>query len=118
MRELDASRFGHLLDARYWLQGAKENASGNAVGQAGNIQAVVIAIDEIHVGVTGRAEENGIPCRPARRGVGRRIALAEISFGFDDSAGENSARRFPEQQFPEQRPRYLPRVAIEELGFE
>ena len=118
MRWHDPSRFCHLLDARHWLQGAKENATGNSVGQAGNIQAVVIAIDEVHISVTGRTEQNGIPRRLARRRVRRRIAFAEIRLGFDNSPRQNSARRFPDQQFPQQRPRHPPRIAIEEVRIE
>jgi len=79
---------------------------------------VVIAIDEIHVGVTGRTEENGIPRSPARGRVRRRIAFAEIGFGFDNSSRQNSAGRFPDQQFSEQRPRHPAGIAIEEVRFQ
>jgi hypothetical protein len=46
-----------------------------------------------------------------------RVVLAEIRFRFDNSPRQNSAGRFPDQQFPQQRPRHTPRIAIEELGF-
>jgi hypothetical protein len=68
--------------------------------------------------MAGRAEQNGIPGCFACGGVRRCVALAEIRFGFDDSPGNDAARRLPHQQLPQQRPRYLPRIAIEELGFE
>jgi hypothetical protein len=78
----------------------------------------VIAVDEVHVGATGRTEENGISRRPARRRVRRCVALAEIGFGFDDSSGENSARRFSDEQFPQQGARHAARIAIEEVRLE
>jgi hypothetical protein len=96
----DSSRLRHLLDAGYWLQGSKQHASGDSIGQTGNIQAVVIAIDEVHVGVAGRTEQHRIPRRPSGCGVRGRVAFAEIRFGFDNSSGENSARRFADEQFP------------------
>jgi hypothetical protein len=68
--------------------------------------------------VAGRTEENGIPRRPARDRVGRRIASAEIRFGLDNSPGANSGRRFPDQHFSQQRPRYPSRIAIEEVRLE
>src|SRR5208282_318939 len=106
----DPSRLRHLLEARHRFQSAQQHAAGDAVGQAGNIQAIVIAIDEIHIGVAGRAEENGIPCRAAGSGVRRLVALAEIGFGFDNAPGENSTRRFADQESPQQRPRHVPRI--------
>ena len=100
MVELNVARRCHLLDAGHRLQGAKQHAAGHAIRQAGNIQAVVIAIDEVHVGETGRTEENGIPRRLACRGVRRRVVLAEIGLGFDDAAGENSAGVLRTSNFP------------------
>ena len=105
-RNLDSSRLGHLLDAGHRLQGPKQHASRDSVRQAGDVQAIVIAIDEVHIGVTGRAEEDGIPRRPARGRVRRCIVFSEIRLGFDNSSRQNSASRFPDQQFPEQRPRH------------
>src|SRR5208282_3093718 len=82
-----SSRLRHLLDASHRFQRPKQNASGDSVGQAGHIQAVVIAVDEVDVGVTGGTEENGVARRQARRRVRCRIAFAEIRFGFDDATG-------------------------------
>jgi hypothetical protein len=45
-----------------------------------------------------------------------RVALAEIRFGFDDAAGENSWGVLRIEQFAQQRPRHAPRIAIEEGG--
>jgi hypothetical protein len=47
--------------------------------------------------------------------VRRRIAFTEIRFGFDNAPCQNSVRRPPDQQFPQQRPRHPPRIAIEEV---
>ncbi len=78
----------------------------------------MIAIDEVNVRVTGRTEENEIPRRLAGGGVSGGIALAEIRFGFDDAASENSARRFADEQFSKQGSRDLARIAVEEVRFQ
>ena len=72
---LDASRLRHPLEACHWLQSAEQDASGHAVGKAGDIQAVVIAVDEVDLGAAGRAEENSVARRLPCRGVCSRIVL-------------------------------------------
>src|SRR5258707_3894215 len=115
LRYLDPSRPSHLLNARHRLQGPQEHASRDSVRKTGNIQAIVIAIDEVHISVTGRTEKNGIPCRTARSRVRRCVAFAEIRLGFHNPSRQNSPSCFPDQQFPQQSPRHPSRIAIEEL---
>ncbi len=55
---------------------------------ATDVGAVVIAVDEIDVGVAGRSEENGVAWGQAAVGVGAGIDGAEVGFGFDDASGE------------------------------
>src|SRR5260370_7059346 len=73
---------------------------------------------EDHLGGPGGPKRTAFSGRFARRCVRRRIILAEIRFGFDNSSRQNSARRFPDQQLAEQRPRHAPRITIEELRFQ
>jgi hypothetical protein len=49
----------------------------------------VVSVDEIDVGVAGRAEENGVARGESAIGVGGRVVEAEVGFGFDDASGEN-----------------------------
>src|SRR3984893_17815403 len=48
----------------------------------------------------------------------RRIILAEVRLGLDNSSRQDSARRVPDQQFPQQRPPDATRMAIKEIGFQ
>ena len=52
------------------------------------ISAVMIAVDEVHVGVAGRTEQDGIARSLAAKSVGAGIERAEVGFGFDDASGE------------------------------
>jgi len=47
----------------------------------------VIAVDEVDVGVSGRAEEDGVSRRAACGRVGCGVVLAKVGFGFYDAAG-------------------------------
>ena len=55
---------------------------------ATDVGAVVIAVDEIDVGVAGRTEENRVARGLAVVGMGAGIDGAEVGFGFDDASGE------------------------------
>ncbi len=57
-------------------------------GHAGNIQAVVIAVNEVHVGMSRWPEENGISRSAPRVSVRRRVLRSEIGFIFDDTPGQ------------------------------
>ncbi len=52
---------GHLLQAREGFESAKENTAGFAFRLTGNVEAIVVTVDEIDVSETRRAEKNGIP---------------------------------------------------------
>jgi len=59
----DPSSASHLLDALQRFQSAEENAASFAFRLAGNVEAVVISVDEVDVGMTRRAEQNGVALR-------------------------------------------------------
>jgi hypothetical protein len=60
----------------------------------------VIAVDEINVGVAGRAEQDGVTSSIAGGGVSSGIVGSEVSFDFDD-AGCEADRAFADQDFAE-----------------
>lgn len=86
----DAASFGHFGDAGKRLEGANQNAARFAFWFAGDIEAIVIAVDEIDIGVAGRSEEDGGTGGVAGRGMGGRIIPAEVGFDFYD-AGRKGA---------------------------
>ena len=86
--DFDAAGLGHFLHAGERFEGAEQNASGTAFGLAGDIEAVVVAVDEVNVGVARRPEQNRGAGGVAGGGVGGGIVLAEVGFDFDDAGGE------------------------------
>jgi len=92
----------HPRDARHRFQRPNQNASGESLGLGDNIQAFVHSIDEIHVGVAGRAEDHagsGSNAPPRMRGAVLKAALrAKICLCFDDAAGSCSVHHDGSQQ--------------------
>jgi len=76
-----------LEDEVGYIDAAEEHAAGHSVGQTRNIQAVVIAVDEVDVSISGRSKQDGVSRRPAHGRVGCSIVFAKIGFGFYDAAG-------------------------------
>ncbi len=74
------------LDAADRLQRAKQHASSIARRQAGNIQAVVDAIDKVNIGVTRRSKQHGVARGLSCGSVRSQIARAEIRFHFNDAS--------------------------------
>lgn len=80
-----------MTDSGDRLQGSKENASGLAFGLAGDVQAEVIAVDEIDVSVARRSEEHAIAVGGTGGGVSRGVIGSKVGFGFNDATGKNDA---------------------------
>ena len=55
-----AARLRHFGDASDRFQGAEEHATGASVGLAGDVQAVVISINEVDVRIARRAKQDGV----------------------------------------------------------
>jgi len=88
---------GHGFPSQEGLKGADEDAASPAFGFAGDIDAVVHAVDQIHVSVTGRAEHDLVAGRGSAEAVGGGVGSggdvgAEVGFYFDDAAGEEAGR--------------------------
>ena len=80
----------HLFDAEEGFEGAEQDRSSLAFRLTGNVQAVVIAVDEIYIGVAGWAEENGGAGGDAGEGVGGGVGLPEVGFDLDDASSERN----------------------------
>ncbi len=94
----DPAGAGHFFDARERFEGANQNAASLAFGFAGDVETVMIAVDEIHVSLTRRAEQDGVAGGSAGGGVSGGIIPAEIGFYFDD-AGAKDFFSAAEQEF-------------------
>ena len=111
---IEAASLGHFFYAGERFEGAEQDASGAAFGFAGDVEAVVVAVDEIDVGVAGWAEEDGIAGGEAGGGVGGGIVLAEIGFDFDDAGGEGGSAAFTNQHLAQEFASDATRIAGEE----
>jgi hypothetical protein len=86
--ESDISGASHLLDAQQGFEGAEENRARFPFALTGDVQAVVIAVDEINVGKAGRSEQDRGAGGIAGSGVGRGIVLPQVGFDFNDTCGQ------------------------------
>ena len=107
----EVTRLGHFFDSAERFQSAKENASGATFGLAGDIETVVIAVDEVDISVAGRAEEDGVAQGWSGGGVGGGVFNAEVGFDFDDAAGEIGFGSLADEDFSEQVAGYAARGA-------
>jgi hypothetical protein len=89
-RKIAWAGHGDSVDAEERFKGAEKNTSGLAFALTGDIQAVVIAVDEINVSVAGRAEEDGVARGMAGGGVSGGIIGAEVGLDFDDAPGKTN----------------------------
>jgi hypothetical protein len=105
---------GHFFDSRERLHRTEENASGFSFGLAGYVEAVMISVNEVDVGVTGRAEQNSVAQGAASGGVRGRIVGAEIGFHLNDAAGELRAFGVADQNLAQELGSYLAGIAGEE----
>ncbi len=76
------------------------------------------AIDEINVGVPRRAKKDIVARSAAGSSMSGGIVGAEVGFYFHDSPGEKFPHLFAHDQLPQEIPRDLPRITIEELARE
>jgi len=86
--EGETTEGGHGLEAADGLDGAQKDASGVVRGLATDVGAVMIAVDEIDVGVAGRPEEDGVARGLATVSVSTGVNGSEVGLGFDDASGE------------------------------
>ena len=112
--QLDVSRSRHLLDARKGFEPAEKNSSGLPLGFARHVKAIMIAVDEVNIGVSGRTEQDCSAGSVAGGGVGRGIIFSEISLNFDDAGSQAQLSVVPHQHFAKKFSSHAPRIAGEE----
>ena len=111
---LDVSSSRHFFNALKRLDGAEKNSPGLAFAITRYVEAIVIAVDEINVGVAGRSEENRVARGLASIGVRGGIVLSEVSLDLDDPARQPPLPALPNQHLAQQLASYTPRTAREE----
>ena len=77
-----------MLYSCNWLEGTEQDPARGASRETRNIQAEMISVDEIDVGVSWRSEQHRIARGFADRGVGSRVLGTEIGLDFNDPSGE------------------------------
>ena len=95
---------GFLTENRF--ERTDQDAAGHAYRLTCDIDAVVHAVNEVDVGMAGRSEHDAISFGDAAEAVGCWIGCfsdmrAEVSFDFDDAAGEPAGRGAAGEQFAE-----------------
>ena len=76
----------HQLDSCNRFQRANQHAARRAFGLGHQVEALVHAVDEVDVGVAGRAEDHAGAIGQAARGMRRQVVPAQVGFGLDDDA--------------------------------
>ena len=109
--EVNFAGSGHCVDAGERLEGAKEDAAGFAVWLAGDVEAIVIAVDEVDIGVARRAEKNGGAGGVASGGVSSEVVFSEIGFDFDNASREMEWAIVAEENFAKEGPGHAAGVA-------
>src|SRR5271157_1384726 len=78
----------------------------------------MVAVDEVHVGASRRAEEYRVAWSETCIRVRGGIVRAEVGFVLDDPAGEQLPAFATDEQFAQQLASHGNRVAVEELARE
>jgi len=108
------SSVDHVCDAEEGFEGAEENGSGLALAFAGDVEAVVVAVDEINVGVAGRTEQDRGAGSIACESVGRGIVFPQVGFDFDDAGGDGKGAVAADKDLAEKGARYSAGIVCEE----
>src|SRR5271165_548821 len=108
-RHLNPACPRHLLDPGQRLDGAEEHAARLALRLTGNVQAVVIAVDEVDVGVSGRPKQHGVARGKSGGGMRSRIFFPQIGFDLNDAGCEARAGIVPHQHLAQKLTRHPPR---------
>lgn len=94
----------------------EEDAARGAFGVAADVEAAVQAVDEVHVGVAGFAEDHFRPRRasPERMGpvVGLPFKAAAVGFRLCNADRCTAFRRFSDEERADQFPRRIDRTSL------
>ena len=79
------ARKPHLAQAGDGFNGANEDR-GRSTGRFGDhVEAVVHAVDKVHIGQSGRSVHDRVAGGPAEPGVARLVLLADVCLDLDDA---------------------------------
>jgi hypothetical protein len=91
----------HEVAAKSRLDGANQKRLGNAGWPADGVDAVMVTVNEIHIGVAGWPEHDAIALGQPGCGVAGGVVL-EVGFGFDDNPATGPRWGLAEQPMPKQ----------------
>ena len=91
----------HDSKTDYRFNGADEDGFGCARWKANNVEAPMIAVDEINIGMAGRTPHDAVAGGRAVESVARGI-VGQISLGFDDDTAAETLWGVTQQKMPEQ----------------
>jgi imidazolonepropionase-like amidohydrolase len=97
-----AAEIGHGFEAVDWIESSDEDSACFAGKMRGDVEAVVHAVDEVDIYVSGRAEEYCVAGSETTGCVRCRVDEAEVGFDFDDAGGEAFALEIADEELAEE----------------
>ena len=91
----------HEIEAERGLDGADENRLSNAHRAANGVHAPMVAVNEIDISKSRRAEHDAVAGSFAAKGM-RGGIVAEVGFGFDDDDGAQAGQGFADEEMAEE----------------
>lgn len=101
-----AAEIGHGFEAVDWIECSDEDSAGFAGKMRGDVEAVVHAVDEVDIYVSGWAEEYCVAGSEAAGCVGGWVDEAEVGFDFGDAGDEAFAVEVADEELAEEGPGY------------
>src|SRR5580704_17932279 len=86
----------HPLDSFQRLHSAQEDSFADTFALAGNVEHVVTAVDEVHVGMSAVEKKGFVTRREAAKSV-RGCVAEDISLRFDDATAQADVRQIVDQ---------------------
>ena len=90
----------HFINTGQGFEGPDEDTARNSLPFGDQVQALVHSVNEVDIGVAGRAEEHPGAGRNSFRGMRCKVVEAEIGLCLDDPSGGLSVDEHFAQQFP------------------
>jgi hypothetical protein len=98
----EAAEIGHGFKAVNWIESSDEDSACFAGTMRGDVEAVVHAVDEVDIYVSGWAEEYCVAGSKTVGRVGCRVDEAEVGFDFGDAGGEAFALEIADEELAEE----------------
>ena len=97
-----ATEIGHGFEAVDWIESSDEDSAGFSLQMACDVEAVIHAVDEVDIYVSGWAEEYCVAGSETAGCVGCRVDEAEVGFDFGDAGGEALALEVADEELAEE----------------